>query len=144
MDRKSPTTPLTSLALLISVLTPISTVAHPFHSHHTSFTDGLTHGLTSWNHLLIALAIGFLCRIALTNTQFTWGKAMIATTAFYTISHGASLFASVWTAPGLIVGFLSIGLVGVALGHLTIEQSAIQRFRFAGSVVALAVLALTW
>lgn len=144
MEPKSPTTSLTSLALLTTVLLPISAIAHPLHSHNSSFTDGLAHGLTSWNHLLIALAIGFLCRIALTSTQFGWGKALIATTAIYTFSHSASLFSSLWTAPGLIVGFLSIGLVGVALGHFTTEQSTIQRFRFVGSLAALAVLALTW
>ena len=144
MERKSPTTSLISFALLISVLIPISVIAHPLHSHQTSFTDGLAHGLTSWNHLLIALSIGFLGRIALTHTQFGWGKALIATTAIYTIAHSASLSSSVWAAPGVIVGFLSMGLAGVALGHLTIERPTIQRFRFAGSIVALAILALTW
>jgi hypothetical protein len=144
MERKSPTSPLTSLAFLITVLLPISAIAHPLHSHHSSFTDGLAHGLTSWNHLLIALAIGFLCRIGLNSTQFGWGQALIATTAIYTISHAPSLFSSLWTAPGLIVGFLLIGLFGVALGHITTDQATIRRFRFASSLVALTVLALTW
>ena len=144
MERKSQTTLLTALALPIIALSTTSAFAHPMHSHHSSFSDGLAHGLTSWNHLLVALTVGFLCRIALTNYPFGWGKALIATTAIYTVTHLSQIFSSGWTAPGLILGFLSVGLIGAAFGHVYKEQAIIKRFRLAGTTCALAVLLFTW
>ena len=126
MERKSTITILSKLTMVLAALLPSSVAAHPIHHHSTGFSHGLLHGFTSWNHLLLALAVGFLCHMTFQAYKHGWGKLLGLFTAAYGLSHATQFTATGETLLGLAIGFVSLSFLGAVVSQLTSDAKKLE------------------
>ena len=128
---------------LISLL-PLMGLAHPFPGNEANLQAALGHPLTSWEHLLTAIAAGFLGRAIADSLNLTWAKLVAAFAGIYCLSHFAMQPMPWPSFLGLMTGFVLLSGVGSFLERVCGIRSMEPLLRRWGTGIALLFLLATW
>ena len=143
MDRHS-TKLLNKLILLTIAMLPATLLAHRAAVPHNDFAGGFAHVLTSWEHLLLNIGLGYLAGLALTQRQALLGKLAGVSLLGYGLLHLGSLTFNLSGSIGLLTGFGFAGLLGYAANRLgdSIGKAKMHRVQSASTLAAILLLTL--